>query len=161
MATWPVFPILVVCLEQQYQLYLFLSLLSLSLSPLHPSWSRSANFSSLLLYLNCKILLLAGSAQGCKTDKGWEGGGNCSPSFRTWGKVCQWWWYHRSVLMQIVILCLSFEQNLKDGAATAVEQLHEAESETKALRSMTQRMILTQEEMVCPFMFKLLFLLHA
>ncbi|XP_007038108.2 PREDICTED: coiled-coil domain-containing protein SCD2 [Theobroma cacao] len=38
-------------------------------------------------------------------------------------------------------------ENLKDGAATAVEQLHEAESETKALRSMTQRMILTQEEM--------------
>ncbi|XVE56503.1 hypothetical protein DITRI_Ditri04bG0015600 [Diplodiscus trichospermus] len=38
-------------------------------------------------------------------------------------------------------------QDLKDGAVTAVEQLHEAESETKALRSMTQRMILTQEEM--------------
>ncbi|XVE63743.1 hypothetical protein DITRI_Ditri07aG0044700 [Diplodiscus trichospermus] len=38
-------------------------------------------------------------------------------------------------------------ENLKDGAATAVEQLREAESETKALRSMTQRMILTQEEM--------------
>ncbi|PPR83196.1 hypothetical protein GOBAR_AA37518 [Gossypium barbadense] len=38
-------------------------------------------------------------------------------------------------------------ENLKDGAAKAVEQLHEAESETKALRSMTQRMILTQEEM--------------
>ncbi|OMO91368.1 hypothetical protein CCACVL1_07135 [Corchorus capsularis] len=38
-------------------------------------------------------------------------------------------------------------ENLKDGAATAVEQLREAESEAKALRSMTQRMILTQEEM--------------
>ncbi|KAK2662253.1 hypothetical protein Ddye_000827 [Dipteronia dyeriana] len=38
-------------------------------------------------------------------------------------------------------------QNLKDEAATAMEQLQEAESETKALRSMTQRMILTQEEM--------------
>ncbi|XWS47755.1 hypothetical protein CRYUN_Cryun13aG0011900 [Craigia yunnanensis] len=38
-------------------------------------------------------------------------------------------------------------ENLKDGAATAVEQLRDAESETKALRSMTQRMILTQEEM--------------
>ncbi|XP_021286061.1 coiled-coil domain-containing protein SCD2-like isoform X2 [Herrania umbratica] len=38
-------------------------------------------------------------------------------------------------------------ENLKDGAATAVEQVHEAESETKALRLMTQRMILTQEEM--------------
>ncbi|TXG54442.1 hypothetical protein EZV62_019698 [Acer yangbiense] len=40
-----------------------------------------------------------------------------------------------------------FKQNLKDEAATAMEQLQEAESETKALRSMTQRMILTQEEM--------------
>ena len=29
-----------------------------------------------------------------------------------------------------------------------MEQLKEAETETKALRSMTQRMILTQEEMV-------------
>ncbi|XP_039011784.1 coiled-coil domain-containing protein SCD2-like [Hibiscus syriacus] len=38
-------------------------------------------------------------------------------------------------------------ENLKDGDATAVEQLREAESEAKALRSMTQRMILTQEEM--------------
>ncbi|KAI9177118.1 hypothetical protein LWI28_011316 [Acer negundo] len=36
-------------------------------------------------------------------------------------------------------------QNLKDEAATAMEQLQEAESESKALRSMTQRMILTQE----------------
>lgn len=38
-------------------------------------------------------------------------------------------------------------ENLKDEAVTAVEQLQEAESETKALKSMTQRMILTQEEM--------------
>ncbi|XP_022730391.1 coiled-coil domain-containing protein SCD2-like isoform X2 [Durio zibethinus] len=38
-------------------------------------------------------------------------------------------------------------ENLKDGTATVMEQLHEAESETKALRLMTQRMILTQEEM--------------
>lgn len=44
--------------------------------------------------------------------------------------------------------CLN--QNLKDGATTAIEQLQEAESEAKALRSMTKRMILTQEEMVCP-----------
>jgi len=29
-----------------------------------------------------------------------------------------------------------------------MDQLKEAESETKALRSMTQRMVLTQEEMV-------------
>ncbi|XP_052181380.1 coiled-coil domain-containing protein SCD2-like isoform X2 [Diospyros lotus] len=38
-------------------------------------------------------------------------------------------------------------ENLKDDAASAVEQLREAESEAKALRSMTQRMILTHEEM--------------
>ncbi|WCJ36338.1 Coiled-coil domain-containing protein SCD2 [Euphorbia peplus] len=38
-------------------------------------------------------------------------------------------------------------ENLKEGAATAVEQFREAESEAKALRTMTQRMILTQEEM--------------
>lgn len=44
--------------------------------------------------------------------------------------------------------CLN--QNLKEEAANAVEHLQEAESEAKALRSMTQRMILTQEEMVCP-----------
>lgn len=45
-------------------------------------------------------------------------------------------------------------QNLKDEAATALEQLQEAESEAKALRSMTQRMILTQEEMVCLLIIK-------
>ncbi|KAK6147974.1 hypothetical protein DH2020_018886 [Rehmannia glutinosa] len=38
-------------------------------------------------------------------------------------------------------------ENLKDETANAVEQLHEAESEAKALRTMTQRMILTHEEM--------------
>ncbi|KAE8699944.1 Coiled-coil domain-containing protein SCD2 [Hibiscus syriacus] len=38
-------------------------------------------------------------------------------------------------------------ENLRDGTATSVEQLREAESEAKALHSMTQRMILTQEEM--------------
>ncbi|KAJ8772447.1 hypothetical protein K2173_027624 [Erythroxylum novogranatense] len=38
-------------------------------------------------------------------------------------------------------------QNMKDDAAAAVEQLQEAESEAKALRTMTKRMILTQEEM--------------
>ncbi|XP_024442515.2 coiled-coil domain-containing protein SCD2 isoform X2 [Populus trichocarpa] len=38
-------------------------------------------------------------------------------------------------------------ENLKDEAAAAAEQLQEAESETKSLRTMTQRMILTQEEM--------------
>jgi len=40
---------------------------------------------------------------------------------------------------------------LKDEAATAVEHFHEAESEAKALRTMTQRMILTKEEMVSQF----------
>ncbi|KAF9604525.1 hypothetical protein IFM89_007646 [Coptis chinensis] len=38
-------------------------------------------------------------------------------------------------------------ENVKEEAAAAAEQLQEAESEAKALRSMTQRMILTQEEM--------------
>ncbi|RAL41467.1 hypothetical protein DM860_010261 [Cuscuta australis] len=37
--------------------------------------------------------------------------------------------------------------NLKDDTAHAIEQLHEAESEANALRRMTQRMILTHEEM--------------
>ncbi|KAH7516800.1 hypothetical protein FEM48_Zijuj10G0173200 [Ziziphus jujuba var. spinosa] len=37
--------------------------------------------------------------------------------------------------------------NAKDTAAAVVQQLHGAESEVKALRSMTQRMILTQKEM--------------
>ncbi|KAF8037007.1 hypothetical protein BT93_B0049 [Corymbia citriodora subsp. variegata] len=38
-------------------------------------------------------------------------------------------------------------ESLKDGAAASIEQLQEAESEAKALRSMTHRMVLTQEEM--------------
>ncbi|XP_027356234.1 coiled-coil domain-containing protein SCD2-like [Abrus precatorius] len=38
-------------------------------------------------------------------------------------------------------------QNLKDDAVAALEQQQEAEAEAKALRTMTQRMILTQEEM--------------
>ncbi|XP_050223961.1 coiled-coil domain-containing protein SCD2 [Mercurialis annua] len=38
-------------------------------------------------------------------------------------------------------------ENLKEGAAIALEQFQEAESEAKTLRNMTQRMILTQEEM--------------
>ncbi|KAJ6846223.1 putative coiled-coil domain-containing protein SCD2 [Iris pallida] len=38
-------------------------------------------------------------------------------------------------------------ESAKEEIATAVEQLREAESEAKGLRSMTQRMILTQEEM--------------
>ncbi|KAJ6676413.1 MYOSIN [Salix viminalis] len=38
-------------------------------------------------------------------------------------------------------------ENVKDEAASAAERLQEAESEMKSLRTMTQRMILTQEEM--------------
>nr|XP_043635946.1 coiled-coil domain-containing protein SCD2 isoform X3 [Erigeron canadensis] len=38
-------------------------------------------------------------------------------------------------------------ENLKDETAGAMEQLKEAESEAKALRTMTQRMVLTHEEM--------------
>ncbi|KAG7556248.1 hypothetical protein ISN44_As11g023030 [Arabidopsis suecica] len=38
-------------------------------------------------------------------------------------------------------------QSLKDEAVTAAERLQEAESEAKALRTMTQRMVLTQDEM--------------
>jgi chromosome segregation ATPase len=38
-------------------------------------------------------------------------------------------------------------ENLKDEATTAAERLQEAESEAKSLRTMTQRMILTQDEM--------------
>ncbi|KZV21764.1 hypothetical protein F511_02922 [Dorcoceras hygrometricum] len=38
-------------------------------------------------------------------------------------------------------------ENIKDETSTAAEQFREAESEAKALRTMTQRMILTHEEM--------------
>ncbi|KAJ8553509.1 hypothetical protein K7X08_024187 [Anisodus acutangulus] len=47
---------------------------------------------------------------------------------------------------EITILRTEIE-NLKDDAANTMEQLQEAESEAKALRTMTQRMILTHEEM--------------
>lgn len=40
------------------------------------------------------------------------------------------------------------KQNAKDEAAVAAKQLHGTESEVKALKSMTQRMILTQKELV-------------
>ncbi|KAG2311424.1 hypothetical protein Bca52824_022981 [Brassica carinata] len=39
--------------------------------------------------------------------------------------------------------------SLKDEATTAAERLQEAESEAKSLQTMTQRMILTQDEMRC------------
>ncbi|KAK4735815.1 hypothetical protein R3W88_010076 [Solanum pinnatisectum] len=47
---------------------------------------------------------------------------------------------------EITILRTEIE-NLKDDTANAMEQLQEAEAEAKALRTMTQRMILTHEEM--------------
>lgn len=34
-------------------------------------------------------------------------------------------------------------------AATTMDKLQEAESEAKSMRTMTKRMVLTQEEMVC------------
>lgn len=43
----------------------------------------------------------------------------------------------------------SLIQNAKAEAEAAASQLQGAESEVKALRSMTQRMVLTQKEMVC------------
>lgn len=43
-------------------------------------------------------------------------------------------------------VCLN--QHLKEETAGAMDQLREAESEAKALRTMTQRMVLTHEEMV-------------
>uniref|UniRef100_A0A1D1Y2C5 SWI5-dependent HO expression protein 3 n=1 Tax=Anthurium amnicola TaxID=1678845 RepID=A0A1D1Y2C5_9ARAE len=47
---------------------------------------------------------------------------------------------------EVAALRLEME-SAKDETANAIEQLREAESEAKALRSMTHRMILTQEEM--------------
>lgn len=51
--------------------------------------------------------------------------------------------------MLIISFSVFFIQQLKEGASSALEKVQEAESEAKALRNMTQRMILTQEEMVC------------
>lgn len=52
-------------------------------------------------------------------------------------------------MMKPCLIFLCYVQNLKDEATTAAERLQEAESEAKSLRTMTQRMILTQDEMVC------------
>jgi len=52
-------------------------------------------------------------------------------------------------IMKPCLIFLCYVQNLKDEATTAAERLQEAESEAKSLRTMTQRMILTQDEMVC------------
>lgn len=59
-------------------------------------------------------------------------------------------WSDQYPLVQ-VIASIFFVQNLKDDAAAAEEQRQEAEAVAKALQSMTQRMILTQEEMVSIF----------
>lgn len=53
---------------------------------------------------------------------------------------------HTALLLLMVVFLLN--QLAKKNAATIVEQLHGIESEAKALRSMTQRMVLTQHEMV-------------
>ncbi|KAG6754261.1 hypothetical protein POTOM_042283 [Populus tomentosa] len=86
------------------------------------------------------------------------------------GTMCQWSIYEIEILVTVLKSFLSQAalkaskqstdgrdaevatlrtelESLKDDTATAAEQLQEAESETKALRMMTQRMILTQEEM--------------
>ena len=42
-------------------------------------------------------------------------------------------------------------QNVKTEAAAAIDQLQGAESEVGGLRAMTQRMVLTQSEMVCTY----------
>lgn len=47
------------------------------------------------------------------------------------------------------------KQSAKDEAAAVIRQLQETESEAKALHSATQRMLLTQEEMVCISSFDL------
>lgn len=49
----------------------------------------------------------------------------------------------------IVSSVLCYDQTLKDEAEKAMEQLQEAEAETKSLRTMIHRTMLTQEEMVC------------
>lgn len=46
-----------------------------------------------------------------------------------------------------VVSCLN--QKAKEASAVVMQQLDGAESEVKSLQLMTQRMILTQEEMVC------------
>ncbi|CDY64711.1 BnaA06g38700D [Brassica napus] len=50
-------------------------------------------------------------------------------------------------MMKPCLIRLCYVQSLKDEATTAAERLQEAESEAKSLRTMTQRMILTQDEM--------------
>lgn len=59
--------------------------------------------------------------------------------------------------MKPCLIRLCYVQSLKDEATTAAERLQEAESEAKSLRTMTQRMILTQDEMVCRESLGLLF----
>ncbi|XP_024023703.1 coiled-coil domain-containing protein SCD2 isoform X2 [Morus notabilis] len=53
----------------------------------------------------------------------------------------------KGVVDKEIVSLRSEVANAKDAAATIVQQLQGAESEVKALRSMTQRMILTQKEM--------------
>lgn len=53
----------------------------------------------------------------------------------------------------LYVLCFILIQNAKQETAAVVAQLQGAESEVNALRTMTQRMILTQKEMVCFHVF--------
>ncbi|XP_022737765.1 coiled-coil domain-containing protein SCD2 [Durio zibethinus] len=53
----------------------------------------------------------------------------------------------KNVVDKEILSLRSEVENAKDEATAVVRQLHGAESEVKALRSMTQRMILTQKEM--------------
>lgn len=41
-----------------------------------------------------------------------------------------------------------FSKNAREEATSALDQLHEVEKEVKSLRTITQRMILTRDEMV-------------
>lgn len=49
----------------------------------------------------------------------------------------------------IISYVLCYGQSLKEETEKAVEQLQDAQAETKSLRTMIHRTILTHEEMVC------------
>lgn len=105
-------------------------------------------------FLDWKTLIVTGCSHRCETKQGWERWGNCNSSFRNWGKLFRSQSSVSDLCDSFMSLFLCKNQNLKDGAAAAVEHLREAESEAKSLRSKTQRMILTQEEMVCLLILK-------
>lgn len=106
-----------------------------------------------------------GCSQGCSTNTEWERWGYHSPSSGNSGSfeksmhstpppplystICISSDQLFSGVSFSYLLCIC--QNLKDDATAALEQQQEAEAEAKSLRTMTQRMILTQEEMVCVY----------